>query len=63
MTGDHEMAFTFPFAMAAEIVEGLEGTHRAGIRYPIPQFLRFEASFPPSYEELEKRWKEGREGA
>jgi len=58
MTGDHEMAFTFPWPMADSIVEGFEATHRAGVRYPIPQFLRFQAEFPPSYQELERMWEE-----
>ena len=58
MTADHEMAFTFPFALADKIAAGLEGTARGGIRYPIPQFLRFEALFPPSYQELERQWQE-----
>ncbi len=57
MTADHEMAFTFPFSWAARIAEGLEHTHRAGVRYPIPQFLRFEPTFPPSYRKLEAMWK------
>lgn len=56
MTGDDEMAFTFPFAMGAEVVEGLEGTHAGGIRYPVPIYLRFQAEFPKSYQELEKIW-------
>ena len=56
MTGDDEMAFTFPFAMADEVVEGLEKTHAGGVRYPIPIFLRFQAEFPKSYQELEKLW-------
>ncbi|HHB11901.1 MAG TPA: hypothetical protein ENK62_01715 [Chromatiales bacterium] len=59
MTADHEMAFTFPFSWAARIAEGLEQTHRAGVRYPIPQFLRFEPSFPPSYRKLESIWRSG----
>ena len=41
------------------IVAGLEGTARGGIRYPIPTFaLRAQAEMPPSYVELEKRWRE-----
>ena len=56
MTGDDEMAFTFPFAMADEVVEGLEKTHAGGVRYPIPIFLRFQAEFPKSYQDLEKLW-------
>jgi uncharacterized protein (DUF169 family) len=58
MTADHEMAFTFPFPVSDEIVEGLEKTHKMGVRYPIPQYLRFEATYPPSYQELEKMWDE-----
>ena len=56
MTGDDEMAFTFPFAMADEVVEGREKTHAGGVRYPIPIFLRFQAEFPKSYQDLEKLW-------
>jgi uncharacterized protein (DUF169 family) len=58
MTADDEMAFTFPFAMGAEVVEGLEKTHAGGVRYPIPIFLRYQAEFPKSYQELEKLWSD-----
>lgn len=58
MTADHEMAFTFPFTHADDVVLGLERTHKMGVRYPIPQYLRFEAVFPPSYREIEKMWME-----
>lgn len=54
-TTDEEMVFTIPRAQFDEIVEGLEGTHKMGIRYPIPQFLRFEGVFPPKYEEVRKK--------
>ncbi len=60
MTADDEMAFTFPFAMADQIVKGLEGTHAGGVRYPIPVFLRYQPEFPKSYQELEKLWSEGK---
>jgi uncharacterized protein (DUF169 family) len=60
MTADDEMAFTFPFAMAEEIVKGLEGTHAGGVRYPIPVYLRYQAEFPRSYQELEKLWAQGK---
>jgi hypothetical protein len=33
---------------AEEIIEGLEGTHRGGIRYPIPTALE-EFPMPPHY--------------
>ncbi|HVP67318.1 MAG TPA: DUF169 domain-containing protein [Anaeromyxobacteraceae bacterium] len=58
MTGDDEMAFTFPFAMGAQVVKGLEGTHAGGVRYPVPVFLRYQAEFPTSYQELERLWEE-----
>ena len=60
MTGDDEMALTFPFDRAEEIVEGLDKTHAGGVRYPIPVYLRFQADFPKSYQELEKIWTESR---
>jgi uncharacterized protein (DUF169 family) len=56
-TADDEMAFTFPFAMAEKVVEGLEKTHAGGIRYPIPAYLRYQADFPKSYQELDKLWE------
>lgn len=61
MTGDDEMAFTFPFALADEVVRGLEGTHQGGVRYPIPVHLRFQADFPESYQKLEKIWEKAEE--
>lgn len=57
-TQDHEMAFSFPFADAEELVEGLNGTHRGGVRYPIPQFLQYTAEFPPTYQKLNKLFDE-----
>ena len=60
MTADDEMAFTFPFAMAEQVVKGLEGTHAGGVRYPIPVYLRFQAEFPRSYQELERLWAVGK---
>jgi MtaA/CmuA family methyltransferase len=55
-TQDHEMAFTIPWARMGEIVEGLEGTHRGGIRYPITQFMEYEAKLPPRYMEANRLW-------
>ncbi len=59
MAADDEMAFTFPFAMAEQVVKGLEGTHAGGVRYPVPVYLRYQAEFPKSYQELEKLWEQG----
>ncbi len=60
MAADDEMAFTFPFSLAEEVVEGLEKTHAGGIRYPIPIYQRYQVEFPKSYQELEKLWAEGK---
>jgi len=46
MTQDEEMLFTIPARMLSAVIEGLEATHRRGIRYPIPVDVRHEASFP-----------------
>ncbi len=56
MTADDEMAFTFPFELGEQVVKGLEGTHAGGVRYPIPVYLKYQAEFPKSYQELEKLW-------
>ena len=55
-TQDHEMAFALPWAMRDSLVNGLEGTHKGGVRYPIPSFMRYTGKFPPAYEELGKYW-------
>jgi len=55
-TQDHEMAFTIPWSQIEEIVEGLKGTHAGGIRYPITQFMEYEAKLPPRYMEANRVW-------
>lgn len=55
-TQDHEMAFSFPSGYSETIIAGLEGAHRGGVRYPIPTYLRFQPSYPPSYDKLEEIW-------
>lgn len=55
-TDDSEMAFALPGSKMAELVEGLAGTHRGGIRYPIPAFLRYTPQYPEHYYELERIW-------
>ncbi|MFQ5896008.1 MAG: DUF169 domain-containing protein [Nitrospinota bacterium] len=52
---DHEVAFSFPFSMMEEILEGLEGTHRGGIRYPVTHFMAYTGQFPPKFDELYER--------
>jgi uncharacterized protein (DUF169 family) len=55
-TEDHEMAFSLPGSKMQDLVEGLEGTHRGGIRYPIPSFLRYTPQYPEHYYALEQIW-------
>ena len=62
-TQDHEMAFTLPWSLVGDLAEGLEGTHKGGVRYPIPHFLRYEAEFPERYRKLQELWDgNGQEG-
>lgn len=47
---DHEVAFSFPYAMMEEILAGLEATHKGGAaRYPVTHWLNYTGGFPPSY--------------
>ena len=55
-TQDHEMAFSIPWDRMEEIVEGLRGTHQGGIRYPITQFMEYEAKMPARYMEVNRLW-------
>src|ERR671918_3291 len=55
-TQDHEMAFTIPWDRMEDVVEGLRGTHAGGIRYPITQFMEYEAKLPPRYMEANRLW-------
>ncbi|HYN14296.1 MAG TPA: DUF169 domain-containing protein [Terriglobales bacterium] len=54
MAQDNEMVFAFPWAYAHEIVEGLEGTHKGGTRYPITVAMRDTVTMPKSYQDLMK---------
>jgi hypothetical protein len=41
-------------------VEGLQGTHKNGIRYPIPVSMRHEMQLPEQYRKLMEILKEER---
>jgi uncharacterized protein (DUF169 family) len=49
---DHEVAFAAPMSKVDALIEGLEATHKAGMRYPTPSFLMYQAQFPPAFAEL-----------
>jgi uncharacterized protein (DUF169 family) len=51
-TQDHEVSFAMPMSKVDPLVEGLEATHKAGMRYPTPSFLTYKPEFPPSFGEL-----------
>ena len=52
MAQDTEMVFALPWAFAGELVAGLEGTQRGGVRYPIPVAMRSTMTMPKRYQEL-----------
>ena len=54
MAQDTEMVFAFPWSYADDIIEGLEGTHKGGIRYPITVSMRDTVTMPKSYQDLMK---------
>jgi len=55
-TQDHEMAFSIPSGMEEQIIEGLADTHKGGIRYPVPTYLRAEPKYPAHYYKLFEEW-------
>ena len=55
-TQDDEMAFTVPYKQLDSFIEGLHGTQRGGVRYPIPQFLQYQAKYPATYNQLNEMW-------
>lgn len=63
MTQDTEMAFSLPWEFADEIVAGLEGTHKGGVRYPITVSMRSTVDMPKTYQHLMKMLNERDEGS
>ncbi|GAB4170467.1 MAG: DUF169 domain-containing protein [Geothermobacteraceae bacterium] len=49
MTQDDEMIIAFPGGSATEVIEGLEATHKAGIRYPIPFQIPERCGLPETF--------------
>ncbi len=58
MAQDTEMVFTFPWQCMEEIIAGLEGTQKGGVRYPIPVAMRGTVTMPKRYQELMNKLKE-----
>ena len=51
---DSEIMFSIPQSKLAEIVENLETTHRAGLRYPIPKYMNYRPGFQDAFEKRAK---------
>ncbi|MBN2227327.1 MAG: DUF169 domain-containing protein [candidate division Zixibacteria bacterium] len=56
-TQDDEMAIAIPVGIEPDVMVGLEGTHRGGIRYPVPSYLRYTPQYPAHYYKLFDAWK------
>lgn len=48
---DHEVMFSCPRDKLAVLVEGLERTHEAGLRYPVPAYMNYSPSFQAEFEQ------------
>jgi uncharacterized protein (DUF169 family) len=55
---DNEIMFSIPKSKLEIILEGLEATHNAGLRYPIPKYMNYEPGFQIDF----KRKAEQRSG-
>jgi uncharacterized protein (DUF169 family) len=60
-TQDDEMAITLPVGIEDDIIAGLEGTHKGGIRYPIPKFLKYSPQYPKHYYKAFEFWDKKQE--
>lgn len=46
---DAEVMFSIPASKCELIVRGLEATHKAGLRYPIPKYMNYTPGFQASF--------------
>lgn len=51
-----EMAFTIPASKISMIIEKLQATHEGGIRYPVPEFLRYSGDYPDLDNRMHDLW-------
>jgi uncharacterized protein (DUF169 family) len=52
MAQDTEMVFALPWSHVDDLLAGFEGTHKGGVRYPIPVAMRGTVTMPKKYQEL-----------
>jgi uncharacterized protein (DUF169 family) len=50
MAQDNELLFAVPSGQLDDLLEGLEATHKAGLRYPVPSYMSFAPGFQPEFE-------------
>ncbi len=48
---DSEIMFSSPSSALGRLVEGLEATHQAGLRYPIPKYMNYSPGFQAEFEQ------------
>lgn len=51
-TQDHEICFSIPVSKMEALLQGLEETHRAGLKYPTTSYLHYQPELPGTYQEL-----------
>jgi uncharacterized protein (DUF169 family) len=51
---DTEVIFSIPKNKLNTIIEGLEATHKAGLRYPIPKYMNYNPGFQTAFKEKAK---------
>jgi uncharacterized protein (DUF169 family) len=52
---DSEMLFSIPKSKLTIVLDGLEATHKAGLRYPIPKYMNYNPGFQSSFEKRAKK--------
>jgi uncharacterized protein (DUF169 family) len=51
MAQDDELLFALPSGQLDDLLEGLEATNEAGLRYPVPSYMNFAPGFQAEFEE------------
>jgi len=52
---DSEIMFSIPKSKLEVVLDGLELTHKAGLRYPIPKYMNYTPGFQTSFEKKAKQ--------
>ncbi|MFX1363656.1 MAG: DUF169 domain-containing protein [Promethearchaeota archaeon] len=48
---DSELMFSIPKSKLELVLDGLEATHKAGLRYPIPKYMNYNPGFQTKFEQ------------